>query len=142
MCAKSGAPGFGTQREWMTIQLRSAWTIGGDTYAQGSLLAIKFDDFMAGKRTFTALFVPTETTSLAGYSWTRHHLILNTMHDVVSKLEVLTPPVKAAVGAEWKRVPLGGAPALSTISAGGIDADASDAYFLTVTGFLEPTTLY
>jgi len=136
------AVGFGTQREWMTIQLRSAWTIGGDTYAQGSLLAIKFDDFMAGKRTFTALFVPTETTSLAGYSWTRHHLILNTMHDVVSKLEVLTPPVKAAVGAEWKRVPLGGAPALSTISAGGIDADASDAYFLTVTGFLEPTTLY
>ena len=136
------AVGFGTQREWMTIQLRSAWTIGGDTYAQGSLLAIKFDDFMAGKRAFTALFVPTETTSLAGYSWTRHHLILNTMHDVVSKLEVLTPPVKAAAGAEWKRVPLGGAPALSTISAGGIDADASDAYFLTVTGFLEPTTLY
>ena len=133
---------FGTHREWMTVHLRSAWTVGGNTYAQGSLLAIKFDDFIAGKRAFTALFVPTETTSLAGYSWTRHHLIINTMHDVVSKLEVLTPPARAAAGAEWKRAPLGGAPALSTISAGGIDADASDAYFLTVTGFLEPTTLY
>jgi prolyl oligopeptidase len=134
------AAGFGTQREWMTVHLRSAWTVGGNTYPSGSLIAIKFDDFLAGKRDFATLFTPTETTSLAGQSWTRHHLILNTMHDVVSQLEVLTPPAKA--GGEWKRAPLGGAPALSTISAGGIDADASDAYFLTVSGFLEPTTLY
>ena len=133
------AAGFSTHREWMTVQLRSAWTVGGNTYPSGSLIAIKFDDFMAGKRDFAVLFAPSETTSLAGHSWTRHHLILNTMHDVVSKLEVLTPPAKTG---EWKRAPLGGAPALSTISAGGIDPDVSDTYFLTVTGFLEPTTLY
>ncbi|MBR0346722.1 MAG: S9 family peptidase [Rudaea sp.] len=131
---------FETQREWMTVQLRSAWTVGANTYPSGSLIAIKFNDFLAGKRDFAVLFAPTESTSLAGYSWTRHHLILETMKDVVSQLEVLTPPAKA--GAEWKRAPLGGAPALSTISAHVIDADASDAYFLTVTGFLEPTTLY
>ncbi|HEX7916023.1 prolyl oligopeptidase family serine peptidase [Rudaea sp.] len=134
------AAGFGTHREWMTVQLRKAWAVGGNTYASGSLIAIKFDDFIAGKREFAVLFAPSETTSLAGHSWTRHHLILNAMHDVVSHLEVLTPPAKA--DGEWKRAPLGGAPALSTISAGGIDADASDAYFLTVSGFLEPTTLY
>jgi prolyl oligopeptidase len=133
---------MGVEREWLTVELRSAWTVGGKTYPSGSLLAAKFGDFMAGKREFTVLFTPTETTSLAGASWTRHHLILNTMHDVVSQLEVLTPPAKAVAGVDWKRAPLGGAPALSTISAHGIDSDASDTYFLTVTGFLEPTTLY
>ena len=28
------------------------------------------------------------------------------------------------------------------LKAGGVDADESDAYFLTVSGYLEPTTLY
>ena len=86
---------IGTQREWLTIQPRTPWTVGGKTYPAGSLLAANFDDFMAGKRDFTVLFTPSDTTSLDGYSWTRHHLILNTMENVVSRLEVLTPPNKA-----------------------------------------------
>jgi len=124
-------------REWLLIQLRSAWTVGAKTYAEGSLLAAKFDDFMAGTRDLTVLFEPTETTSLANYAWTRHHLILNLLDNVASRQEVLTP----APGT-WKRAPLGGAPALSAVSAGGVDPDASDAYFMTVTGFLAPSTLY
>jgi prolyl oligopeptidase len=130
------------EREWLLIEPRSDWRLGGRTYRAGSLLAANFDDFMAGgygtgKRALTVLFEPSETTALDGYSWTRHHLILNVMDDVVNRLEVLTPQPGA-----WKRAPLGGAPALSSIDAGGIDADDSDEYFLTVTGFLQPTTLY
>ncbi|QNK02930.1 prolyl oligopeptidase family serine peptidase [Dyella telluris] len=124
-------------REWLLIEPRSDWSIGGKTYKSGSLLAARFDDFMAGKRDITVLFEPTDTTALDAYSWTRHQLILNVMDNVVNRLEVLTP----AAG-EWKREPLGGAPALSTIAAAGVDDDASDDYFLTVTGFLQPTTLY
>ena len=127
-------------REWLLVEPRTAWTVGGKTYAAGSLLATNFDAFMAGKRDFVELFAPNETTSLAGYSWTRHHLIINTMQDVVTRLEVRTPPGHGA--GEWRRAPLGGTPALSTITASGIDADHDDSYFLTVTGFLEPTTLY
>jgi prolyl oligopeptidase len=125
------------EREWLLIEPRSDWTAGGHTYKAGSLLAANFDDYMAGKRDIAVLFEPTDTTALDGYSWTRHHLILNVMDDVVNKLEVLTPQPGA-----WKREPLRGAPALSSIDAGGIDADASDDYFLTVSGFLQPTTLY
>jgi prolyl oligopeptidase len=125
------------QREWLMIEPRSDWTVGGHTYKAGSLLAANFDDFMAGKRDITVLFEPTGTTALDGYSWTRHHLILNVMDDVVNRLEVLTPQPGA-----WKRQPLRGAPALSSIDAAGIDEDTSDDYFLTVTGFLQPTTLY
>jgi prolyl oligopeptidase len=131
---------IGVVREWLTLKARTDWSAGGKTYAAGSLVVANLDDFMAGKRDMTVLFEPTDTTSLEGFSTTRHHLILNELHDVVSHLEVLTPPTKK--GGEWKRGALGGAPALSTISAGGVDPDESDAYFLTVTGFLEPTTLY
>jgi len=127
-------------REWMLIEPREDWTVGGTTYVSGSLLATKFDDFMAGKREITVLFEPDDTTALDGHSWTRHHLILNVMHDVVNRLEVLTPPA-SGTGA-WTRESLGGAPALSTIDAGGIDEDENDDYFLTVSGFLQPTTLY
>ncbi|NCT66864.1 MAG: S9 family peptidase [Rhodanobacteraceae bacterium] len=124
-------------REWLLVQPRSAWTVGATTYPAGSLLAAKFDDWMAGRRELTVLFTPTATTSLSGYSWTRHHLLLNLLDDVASRQEVLTP----AKG-EWKRRPLPGAPALSTVEASGIDADHDDSYFLTVTGYLTPTTLY
>jgi prolyl oligopeptidase len=124
-------------REWLLVQPRTAWTVDGKTYPSGALLAAKFDDFMKGKRELSVLFAPTDATSLSGYSWTRHHIILDVLDNVVSRLEVLTP----ATG-EWKREKLGGAPALSTIEAGAVDADESDDYFMTVTGYLTPTTLY
>jgi len=126
------------EREWLLVEPRTAWTVGGKTFPSGSLVATKFDDFMAGKREFTVLFTPDEHTSLAGHSWTRHHLILTVSHDVVSQIKVLTP---AATGA-WKEDTLSGAPALSNMQAGGIDPDDTDEYFLTVSGFLQPTTLY
>ncbi|WP_448102564.1 prolyl oligopeptidase family serine peptidase [Luteibacter jiangsuensis] len=126
------------EREWLLIEPRTAWTVGGKTYPSGSLLAANFDDFMAGKREITVLFTPDAHTSMAGHSWTRHHLILNLMHDVVSEVRILTPAAKG----DWKSEVLSGAPALSTMQAVGVDADDSDAYFLTVTGYLQPTTLY
>ncbi|MBP1623135.1 MAG: family peptidase, partial [Acidobacteria bacterium] len=125
-----------TQREWLMIELRSPWTVGGRTYAAGSLLIARFDDFMKGDRALTVLFKPTPATSLAGASWTRHHLILNVLEDVKNKLTVLTP----AKGG-WDRKPLAGTPGFATISAGGVDADENDDYFMTVSGYLTPTTL-
>jgi prolyl oligopeptidase len=124
-------------REWLTIHLRSAWTVDGKTYPSGALLAAKFDDFMDGKRDLVMLFAPTDTTSLEGASWTRHHLILNLLDNVASRQEVLTP----APHGDWKREPLAGAPALSTVVASAVDADKDDSYFLTVSSFLEPDTL-
>jgi len=123
-------------REWLTIRPRTSWTVGGRTYAGGSLLAARFDDFMAGKRDITVLFEPTATTSLDGYNWTRHYLVLNVLDDVKNRLYVLTPGP-----GPWKREAFMGAPAFGTVSAGAIDPDESDAYFMTVTDFLTPTTL-
>ncbi len=124
-------------REWLLVAPRSDWRVGDRSYPGGSLLAARFDDYMAGKRDLVALFTPGETTSLAGYTWTRNHLILTLLDDVSSRLEVLTP----AASGDWARTPLAGAPALSQVEAEGIDPDESDAWFMTVTGFLTPTTL-
>src|SRR5690606_34638583 len=80
----------GVRREWLTLELREPWTVGGKTYTAGSLLVTKFDDFMAGKRDFDVLFAPTDTTSLAGMSWTKSHVVLNVLDDVKSRLQVMT----------------------------------------------------
>jgi prolyl oligopeptidase len=127
----------GVYREWVTIRPRTPWTVGGRTYAAGSLLAARFDDFMAGKREITVLFEPTATTSLDGYTWTLRYLILNVLDDVKSRVYVLTPGA-----GEWKREPFPGAPSFGTVSAEAIDPDESDAYFMRVTDFLTPTTLH
>ena len=124
-------------REWLLLELRTAWTPGGRTYPAGSLLAIRFADFMAGRRDFTTLFTPTATTSLAGHAWTRHHLILNVLDDVKNRLSVLTPAPKGA----WAVQPFQGAPAIGSVGASPVDEDASDAFFMTVTDFLTPTSL-
>jgi prolyl oligopeptidase len=127
---------FDAHRQWLLVQTKSPWTVGGKTWPSGALLATDFDDFMAGKRDFTALFTPDAHTALAGYSWTQHHLILNTLDDVKSRLEVLTPGHGA-----WKRAALPGAPAFSTIGVIDTDPDRSDEYWLSVTGFLTPSSL-
>ena len=124
-----------SHREWMTIEPRSAWTVGGKTYAAGSLLAARFDDYMAGKRELTVIFEPTLRSSLAGYSWTRHHLILNVLEDVKNTLTVLTPEKGG-----WARKTLPGAPGFATASAGGVDAEENDDFFMTTSGYLTPTT--
>ncbi|MGA0588577.1 prolyl oligopeptidase family serine peptidase [Dyella sp. KRB-257] len=123
-------------REWLLVETRSPWTVGDTTYPSGALLATRFDDFMAGKRDFTTLFAPDAHTSLASYRWTRHHLILDVLDDVKSRLEVLTPQPGA-----WRREPMAGAPELSTVSVVDTDPDHSDEYWLGVTGFLTPSSL-
>ncbi|MEV4423893.1 prolyl oligopeptidase family serine peptidase [Streptomyces sp. NPDC049602] len=122
-------------RRHLLVTLKSDW-LGQPT---GSLLAFGFDAFLAGDRTPEVLFTPDERTALAGHAWTRRHLILETMRDVSTHIEVLTP---GRDGAGWTRTPLVGVPALSAVSVVGTDPDVSDEYFLDVSGFLQPSSLH
>ncbi|GAA5069384.1 prolyl oligopeptidase family serine peptidase [Lysobacter panacisoli] len=125
-----------THREWLLLELREPYEAGGKTWPAGSLIATNFDDFMAGKRDFTALFTPTERTSLSSYAWTKSHLVLNVLDDVKNRLSVLTPGP-----GEWKRSEFTGAPTFGTLGVSAVDADESDAVWLTATDYLTPTTL-
>lgn len=131
----------GLHREWMLVRLRDDWTLGGTTYRAGSLLAASFDDFMAGSRDLTVLFEPTPTTSLAGITWTRNHLVVNVLDDVKNLLHVLTPPAVATPGGGWTRseLPVGGE--LLTVGVGAVDVVDSDDVWVVTTGYLTPSTL-
>ncbi|MEU1473549.1 prolyl oligopeptidase family serine peptidase [Streptomyces sp. NPDC005761] len=121
-------------REHLIVTLKSDW-LG---HRAGSMLAFGFDSFLAGDRSAEVLFTPDARTALAGHAWTRHHLILETMHDVSTRIEVLTP----TPGSGWTREPLGDVPTLSTVTVVDTDPDVSDEFFLDVSGFLQPSTLY
>lgn len=124
------------KRQWLTVELREPWTVGGRTYKAGALLATHFDDFMAGKRHFDVLFEPTDTTSLTSVVWTKSHLVLNVLEDVKNRLSVITPSQDG-----WKKSAFVGAPSFGTVDVDAVDSDDSDALWLTVTDYLTPTTL-
>jgi prolyl oligopeptidase len=125
------------QREFLFLELRSDWSVGEETFAAGSLLVTRFEDHMAGKGTLEVLFTPSERISLAGYSPTRNHVLLTTLDNVRSKIPVLTHTEDG-----WTRGALEGLPAFGQLRARAIDSDESDEYFVTVTGFLTPSSLY
>jgi prolyl oligopeptidase len=122
-------------RAWLLVRLRSPWTTGGAEHRAGSLLAADVDAFLAGDRALTTLFEPDEHRSLTGYVGTRHHLILTTLVDVRTELEVLTPDDG------WARAPLPGVPEMGDATVVDTDPDHIDEYFLDTQAFLEPATL-
>jgi len=125
------------QRDLLLIRLRDAWTVGGQTFPAGALLVADFERFVAGERKLSVLFTPTERKSLAGFVPTRHHIIVNELDNVRNKVFVLT-----RAGGKWTRTPLRGLPEFSTVTVSAVDADDSDDYFATVTGYLDPTSLH
>jgi prolyl oligopeptidase len=132
----------GDAADTLLIELRSDWTIGGSTYASGSLLAADALAYLSGERQFTVLFRPTATCSLAGYSTTREHLIVNLLDNVASRLEL------------WRRMPGGFEPrAIDAPSPGSLSVRSlhdpmryedplAESYLLGYTDFLTPDSLF
>ena len=134
--AKPDDANAGIHREWLFLELRTDWDAGGKTHAAGSLLAIDFERFLAGDRSFHTLFAPGPRTSLVAYDPTRNHVLLTTLDNVRSRLFVLTWRDGA-----WQRQPLAGVPAVATASVAAVDDLDSDDFFLTTATPLEPATL-
>jgi prolyl oligopeptidase len=122
-------------KDWLLLELREDWALD-EVFVAGSLLAIRFDRFMAGQRDFDVLFAPTDSTSLAGFFWTLNHLVLNVLDHVKNRLSVLTPGANG-----WQRSEFTGAPGMGTVYASAVDSDDSDAVWLVTTDYLTPTTL-
>jgi len=128
---------LGVHRDLVLIELRTDWTTGGTTYPAGALLAADFEAFLKGERKLDILFKPTERTSLAGYSFTRNHLLLTELDNVRNRVYVLTHEKGA-----WRRRPLGENQGFATVNASGVDDRESDDYWMTINDYLAPTTLY
>ena len=121
----------------MLVALKSDWTVGGETYLQGSLIAADFEGFMQGERNFDVLYVPTPTSALpgGGVATTRDYLILNILEDVVSRMFRYE-----LRDGEWVSEEIG------TEAFGSIRlvaaSDTSNAMFFSYENYLRPDTLY
>ncbi|MBT2471734.1 S9 family peptidase [Streptomyces sp. ISL-66] len=121
-------------RQWLMVVPKTPWA----GHPAGSLLAFDFESYLGGEREPAAvLFTPDGATALAGHFWTRNHLIVKSLHHVTTRIEVLTP-----ADGPWTRRPLAEVPALATATVHATDPHESDEYFLDVSGFVQPPTLF
>lgn len=152
-------------REWLLFRPQQDWVVGGTTFPAGSLLAAKFEDYLAGSRDLLVLFTPDAHTSLQSWSWTRNFLLLNLLRDVSSEIRVLDPSVPGGTGdggatdgaadgagsdgAAWASSLLDACPPLHDVNAYAVDDEdeepadggAGDDFWLVATGFTTPSTL-
>jgi len=131
----------GEATDTLLIELRSDWSVDGQRFAAGSLLAADAAAYLAGARRFEVLFAPTASRSMAGHTTTREHVLVNVLEHVASRLE------------EWRRTPQGfvrreiAAPFPGTLGASGLhdsmlaDDPLAEHYLLSYSDFLTPDTL-
>ena len=91
-------------RDWLLDRAAHRLDYGADSYPAGSLLAADYDEFLAGTAELTVVFEPDEHTALHHYAWTRDRLLIVTLADVASRVEIVTPGT-------WQREPVPGIPA-------------------------------
>jgi prolyl oligopeptidase len=118
---------FSVHRQWLLIWLRTDWHTGGVDYRAGSLLAADYEEFLAGTAQLKVVFEPDAHIAVSHYGWTRDRLVLVTLADVASRVEVITP-------GDWRREPLAGIPENTTTSIYDTD-DLGDETFLVSSGF-------
>jgi prolyl oligopeptidase len=120
-------------RDWLLIELRTDWFTADAQYTAGSLLAAKYDEFLAGTAELAMVFEPDEHTCLNHYAWTRDKLIMVTLADVASRVEVVTP-------GSWQREPIPGIPENTNTVIAATD-EYGDEIFLDSSGFDTPSRL-
>lgn len=116
-------------RSWLLIELRTDW----DGYRAGSLLAADYDEFLAGSAELAVVFEPDEHTCLHHYAWTRDKLVVVTLADVASRVQVYTP-------GDWSAEPVPGLPDNTNTVIVAAD-DLGDEIFLDSSGFDTPSRL-
>ena len=122
-------------REWLLLTPKKDWVLGETTYASGSLLAARLDDYLTGSRDMHVLFSPTESRSLAGFSETRDFLLVNVMENVRNQIEITSYR-----NDQWLTEPLSASQGFQTISVRPVDESESNQYFITRSDFLTPPT--
>ena len=123
-------------RDWLLIELRTDWYTGSGVYSAGSLLATDYERFLDGTAELSVVFSPDPHTCLHQYAWTREKLLIVTLADVASRVEMVTPGT-------WVREPISGLVAGDDFSNTVIAAaDHTGAeVFLDSSGFLTPSRL-
>ncbi len=125
---------YSVRHDFLTVTPKSEWTVDGVQRPAGSLLAFDYPAFLRGDRTHHVLFVPDEHTSLQDYAYTATRLVLVTLHDVATRIQVLDART-------WEPTSITGLPEFSTLGILDVDPDDSDEIWLSASSFTEAPTL-
>jgi prolyl oligopeptidase len=134
---------LGFHRDLVLIELRSAWKVDGHTWPSGSLLAADAAAYLRGERQFSALFTPSTTRSLAGYTATLSTVLLEVLDNVASRIEEWS---RTGTGTGWQRrevaAPYPGQLSVSALHDPLLEHDPlAEHYLLNAADFLSPDSL-
>jgi prolyl oligopeptidase len=133
---ESGITGMVDGRVLVTLD--KPWSTDGRDYPQGALVSLDLDAMLAtpGHLKPTIVYEPAPRETLSGVVATKDRLLVTTLENVNGRAFVYTPDQ----GGKWSRAPLS-LPDDSTIAFGSANEDSNNA-FISVTSFLNPTSLY
>jgi prolyl oligopeptidase len=118
------------------VYVRDPWTVGGTTWGTGSLVAMKLDDFLAGKRAFSLIMQPGPRETIRGVSATKDYLLVGVLNNVQGEIRRYHPGADGAW--TYDTVPV---PGLGDIRVAA-SATTTDRFFFDFANFVQPTTLY
>jgi prolyl oligopeptidase len=116
------------------FDLKSDWNVGGNSFKQGDMISIDYDDLISGKTNYQLILRPDERSSIAGTNTTENFLLINMLNNVKGEL------YRYWFDGSWKKEKID-APQFGTISLGSAD-DNSDNFFFYFENFLEPESLF
>jgi len=119
----------------MLVRLKSDWTMGEQTYKQGSLISIDYNKYLQGSREFTTIIEPDKRSNIVSYNNTKNLLLVEMLNNVKSELYKIW-----FRDGSWEREEIN-TPELGTLSVATTD-EHSDRYFFDYKNFLTPTSLY
>jgi prolyl oligopeptidase len=125
-----------TANHWLLVKLKSDWKLPKVTYDSGSLIGMNLDKFLAGQRDFVVIYKPTARAALQSFTITHDMIVLNVLDNVKSRIVEVRREEGKWVARERP------VPPSSAIGLAALDKDDSNDYWMTVTGFTAPTTLY
>jgi prolyl oligopeptidase len=108
-------------RDWLVVKLRTAWTVGGRTFAPDVVLGISLSAFLAGDRNFTMVFEPGSRRALQGWFWAAGRLVLSILDELRPVFEICTPQANG-----WTRERLRGFPDVGVVDVWRLDIQESE----------------
>jgi prolyl oligopeptidase len=110
-------------RGWLVVKPRKPWSIGDATIKPGQLVVFSEAAFIAGERSFTTLFTPTDRCILRGWTCSEDKVILSILDNLQARFEVFAPD---AAG-RWIKSELTGLPRTGVVNLWRLDVSSHTA---------------
>ena len=107
--------------DWLTLLPRSDWSVGGWTYAAGTVVVIRLAAFLAGERTFETLFEPQDRQAVQNFFWSGGRLFLSVLDNLKPVFKVMTPTDEG-----WSQTVLPGLPEIGVVNVSRLDLDVTE----------------